>query len=229
MRTRVAYDLIYRGITMNISDFTVIVASSDHVKFADEIRLEMAESAANRGTGIAKRTSEYIAQKMIEGKAVIAFHKDGSWAGFTYIESWEGAKYVANSGLIVNPLYRALGLAKVIKRKAFALSLRMFPDSTLFGLTTGFAVMKINNQLGYRPVTFDYLTHDEKFWAGCKSCVNYDILVAKGRKNCLCTAMIFDPHKDKLLVDVDKVLSTSVFVDPNPTPVINNQFNEDIL
>lgn len=200
---------------MNISDFTVIVASSEHVEFADEIRQEMAESAANRGTGIAKRTTEYIAQKMIEGKAVIAFHKDGSWAGFTYIESWEGARYVANSGLIVSPPYRALGLAKIIKRKAFALSRKMFPESTLFGLTTGFAVMKINNQLGYRPVTFDYLTHDDKFWAGCKSCVNYDILMAKGRKNCLCTAMVFDPHFDKSIVDVEKVISTKVFEDCN--------------
>ncbi len=198
---------------MNISDFTVIVASHEHVKFADEIREEMAVSAANRGTGIAKRTTEYIAQKMVEGKAVIAFHKSGAWAGFTYIESWEGARYVANSGLIVNPLYRGLGLAKAIKRKAFALSLKLFPGSTLFGLTTGFAVMKINNQLGYRPVTFDYLTHDDKFWLGCKSCVNYHILMEKGRKNCLCTAMIFEPANDKTEFNIDEVIATDTFTD----------------
>jgi len=53
--------------------------------------------------------------------------------------------------------------------------------------------MKINSELGYEPVTYSELTQDEEFWAGCKSCVNYDILMAKGRKNCMCTAMLFDP------------------------------------
>ncbi len=193
---------------MNICNFVIEIASEKHIEFAEEICKEMEVSAANRGTGIAKRSTEYVAQKMIEGKAVIAFYKDGTWAGFTYIESWEGARYVANSGLIVNPLYRGLGLAKAIKTKAFALSLTRFPDSQLFGLTTGFAVMRINNYLGYRPVTFEYLPHDEEFWHGCESCVNYHILVEKERKNCLCTAMIFDPRTDTPNINVEMVMKT---------------------
>ncbi len=199
---------------MIVSNFTVVVANSSHTNFAEEICDEMSASAAKRGTGIAKRTSTYVAQKMIEGKAVIAFTEDGKWAGFTYIESWEGEKYVANSGLIINPKYREIGLAKIIKRKAFALSIKKFPGATLFGLTTGFAVMKINDQLGYHPVTFNYLTHDEKFWAGCKSCVNYNILLAKERKNCLCTAMIFDSSKDQLKFDIDVVLEQTEYALP---------------
>ncbi|MFI3264817.1 MAG: GNAT family N-acetyltransferase [Rikenellaceae bacterium] len=196
---------------MIVSNFTVVVANSTHVNFAEEICDEMSSSAAKRGTGIAKRSSAYISKKMIEGKAIIAFSDNGQWAGFTYIESWEGEKYVANSGLIINPKFREIGLAKVIKRKAFALSIKKYPGAKLFGLTTGFAVMKINDQLGYHPVTFSYLTHDDKFWEGCKSCVNYNILVAKNRNNCLCTAMIFDSSKDQLKFDIDVVLEENVF------------------
>ncbi len=193
---------------MIVSNFTVVVANASHVKYAELICDEMSSSAAKRGTGIAKRSSSYIAKKMTEGKAVIAFcDDDQQWAGFTYIESWEGEKYVANSGLIINPKYREIGLAKVIKRKAFALSIKKYPGAKLFGLTTGFAVMKINDQLGYHPVTFSYLTHDEKFWEGCKSCINYPILEAKKRNNCLCTAMIFDSSKDPLKFDIDLVLA----------------------
>jgi N-acetylglutamate synthase-like GNAT family acetyltransferase len=152
----------------------------------------MEASAKARGTGIAKRSPEYLSQKMDEGKAVIAISKDGKWIGFCYIETWEG-EYVANSGLIVAPDYRKSGVAKAIKKKIFDLSRQKYPDAKIFGLTTGLAVMKINSELGYEPVTYSELTQDEKFWAGCKSCVNYDILMSKERKNCLCTAMLYDP------------------------------------
>jgi phosphomevalonate kinase len=53
--------------------------------------------------------------------------------------------------------------------------------------------MKINSELGYEPVTYSELTDDEEFWKGCRACVNYDILMGKDRKNCLCTAMLYDP------------------------------------
>ena len=152
----------------------------------------MESSAAARGTGIAKRSPEYVAQKMEEGKAVIALTKGGEWVGFCYIETWEG-EYVANSGLIVAPLHRKSGVAKSIKERVFQLSREKYPEAKIFGLTTGLAVMKINSDLGYEPVTYSELTQDEKFWAGCKSCVNYDILMMKERKNCLCTAMLYDP------------------------------------
>ncbi|MBA4167911.1 MAG: GNAT family N-acetyltransferase, partial [Chitinophagaceae bacterium] len=136
---------------------------------------------------------DYIKQKMQEGKAVIAFTKDGVWAGFCYIETWSHGDYVANSGLIVAPSFRKGGLAKKIKMKIFELSRTKYPEAKIFGLTTGLAVMKINSELGYEPVTYSELTQDEAFWSGCKSCVNYDILMSKERKNCLCTGMLYDP------------------------------------
>lgn len=161
--------------------------------YAATITDEMASSAQARGTGIAKRSPEYIEQKIADGKAVIAVTTDGTWVGFCYIEVWEHNKFVANSGLIVSPLFRKTGVAKSIKKKIFELSREKYPDSKIFGLTTGLAVMKINSDLGYEPVTYSELTSDEQFWAGCKSCVNYDILMSKDRKNCMCTAMLFDP------------------------------------
>ena len=153
----------------------------------------MEESAKARGTGIAKRSPEYICNKMHEGKAVIAITDSGEWVGFCYIETWSHGAFVANSGLIVNPQYRKSGVAKSIKKRIFDLSRELFPGAKIFGLTTGLAVMKINSELGYEPVTYSELTQDEEFWAGCKSCVNYDILISKERKNCMCTAMLYDP------------------------------------
>jgi hypothetical protein len=178
---------------MTIQDFDIQVASAQHVDYAQVICDEMAESAKARGTGIAQRSPEYVANKMLEGKAVIALHKDGTWAGFCYIETWSHGDFVANSGLIVSPPFRKAGLAKAIKHKIFELSRTKYPDAKLFGLTTGLAVMKINSELGYEPVTYSELTQDEEFWKGCRSCVNYDILTSKERKNCMCTAMLFDP------------------------------------
>jgi GNAT superfamily N-acetyltransferase len=168
------------------------VATPEDKVYATTITDEMESSAMARGTGIAKRSPEYIEQKIDEGKAVIAVTPEGTWVGFCYIETWEG-EYVANSGLIVSPEFRKSGVAKAIKQRVFQLSREKYPEAKIFGLTTGLAVMKINSDLGYEPVTYSELTQDEKFWAGCKSCVNYDILMSKERKNCLCTAMLFDP------------------------------------
>lgn len=182
---------------MNINDFIVQVALPEHRVFAEEICNEMAESAKARGTGIAKRTPEYVASKIDEGKAVIAFHKDGSWAGFCYIETWSHGQFVANSGLIVSPPYRKAGLAHAIKKEIFELSRTLYPKAKIFGLTTGLAVMKINSDLGYEPVTYSELTQDEDFWKGCQSCVNFEILKSKERKNCMCTAMLYDPAEKK--------------------------------
>ena len=153
----------------------------------------MHSSAQARGTGIAKRSPDYIEKKMSEGKAVIAVTQDNIWVGFCYIEAWGHDQFVANSGLIVAPAFRKSGIAKLIKRRVFDLSKEKYPNSKIFGLTTGLAVMKINSDLGYEPVTYSELTDDEEFWAGCKSCVNYDILMSKERKNCMCTAMLYDP------------------------------------
>lgn len=179
---------------MENSNIIIRVATAADTHFANTITDEMEASAKARGTGIAKRSAEYIEQKMIEGKSVIAVTTEGDWVGFCYIEVWEHNKFVANSGLIVSPAYRKTGVAKAIKQRVFELSRQKYPDSKIFGLTTGLAVMKINSDLGYEPVTYSELTTDEQFWAGCKSCVNYDILMSKERKNCMCTAMLFDPE-----------------------------------
>lgn len=178
---------------MENQQFNIIIADATHQDFARIICDEMESSAKARGTGIAKRSPDYIQQKMREGKAVIAFTEDGVWAGFCYIETWSHGEYVANSGLIVSPSFRKSGLAKMIKKKIFELSRHTFPEAKIFGLTTGLAVMKINSDLGYEPVTYSELTQDDAFWAGCKSCVNYEILMSKERKNCMCTAMLYDP------------------------------------
>lgn len=172
-----------------------MVANATHYHFAQIICDEMAASAKARGTGIAKRSAAYIVEKMKEGKAVIAFDPEGFWAGFCYVESWSHDQYVANSGLIVAPSFRKYGLAKAIKQRVFELSRTLYPGARIFGLTTGLAVMKINSDLGYEPVTYSELTQDDAFWAGCRSCVNYDILLLKERKNCLCTAMLYDPKE----------------------------------
>ncbi|OKL41623.1 GNAT family N-acetyltransferase [Pontibacter flavimaris] len=177
--------------------FIVTVAQGQHIIHALQICNEMESSAKARGTGIAKRSPDYIAQKMMEGKAVIALHQDGTWAGFCYIETWGHGKYVANSGLIVSPELRKSGLARQIKKKIFELSRTKYPDAKIFGLTTALAVMRINSGLGYTPVTYSELTDDEEFWKGCRSCVNFEILQSKNRTNCLCTAMLYDPAKEK--------------------------------
>ena len=171
----------------------VRVANASDVTYAQTITDEMESSAKARGIGIAKRTPAYVAKKMEEGKAVIAVERDGTWVGFCYIEVWGHETFVANSGLIVAPVHRKSGVAKLIKQTIFNLSKERYPTAKIFGLTTGLAVMKINSDLGYEPVTYSELTDDEEFWAGCKSCVNYDILMSKERKNCMCTAMLFDP------------------------------------
>ena len=172
----------------------VIVADASHEKYVDEILETISAAAKVRGTGIANRTHEYVAQKMREGKAVIALAgEEKEFAGFCYIESWGNKQYVANSGLIVVDKFRRRGLAKRIKKTAFELSRKMWPDAKLFGLTSGGAVMRINTELGYVPVPFAELTDDEAFWKGCQGCINHDILERTGRRYCICTAMLYDP------------------------------------
>jgi hypothetical protein len=170
--------------------------------YAETITDEMASSAKARGTGIARRSPDYVSQKIQEGKAVIAVTATGEWVGFCYIEAWQHGQFVANSGLIVAPTYRKTGIAKKIKHTIFQLSRDKYPNAKLFGLTTGLAVMKINSELGYEPVTYSELTDDEEFWAGCKSCVNYDILMSKDRKNCMCTAMLYEPKQEEEIKEV---------------------------
>jgi len=173
----------------------VMVADKRHFCYAQEICDEVYVSAQERGTGIAKRTPEYIIGKMQAGKAVIAVAEDGRFAGFSYIESWGGKKYVANSGLIVAHAFRGLGLAKRIKERIFQLSREVFPEAKIFSITTGAAVMKMNYELGFRPVPFSELTNDPEFWKGCQGCRNFTILEKNNYKMCLCTGLLYDPHE----------------------------------
>lgn len=172
------------------------VASSEHVKYAEDICKLIYESALQRGTGIAKRSSEYIASKLRQGKAVVALNGD-KLVGFSYIESWGHDRFVANSGLIVDPEYRNSGLARQVKHKIFELSRKLYPEARIFSITTGLAVMKLNSELGFVPTPFSELTDDEEFWRGCEGCRNYDILMRNNRKMCLCTGMIYKPEWDK--------------------------------
>ena len=170
----------------------IVVADKSHSIYAEIICQTIAESAAVRGTGIARRTPEYIMTKMENGNAVIALDGD-KFVGFCYIEKWGHGKFVANSGLVVHPDYRGHGIAKQIKHKVFEHSRTKFPDAKVFSITTGLAVMKMNTQLGYKPVPFSELTEDPTFWDGCQTCKNYDVLTRTERKMCLCTGMLYDP------------------------------------
>jgi len=178
-------------------NIVITVANEQHLSFAGAICAEMETSAKARGTGIAQRSPEFIRQQLLERKAVIAYTRRGEWVGFCYIESWSHGRYVANSGLIVAPAFRKTGVARAIKKRIFELSHQKYPHAKIFGLTTGLTVMKINSELGYEPVTFSELTDDVQFWNGCQSCPNYNILLSKERKNCLCTAMLYDPVEVK--------------------------------
>ena len=172
----------------------VLVADERHEKYVDIILDTISEAAKVRGTGIARRTHEYLATKIKEAKAVIALCGD-EFAGFSYIETWGKKQYVTTSGLIVHPKYRGMHLAKRIKDMTFSLARTRWPQAKIFSLTSGAAVMQMNTQLGYKPVTFAELTDDEAFWKGCDGCVNVDILRRTGRKYCICTGMLFDPEE----------------------------------
>lgn len=177
-----------------MEEITVMVADSSHEKYVDTILQTIAEAAKVRGTGIAKRTHEYLATKMKEAKAVIALSGD-KFAGFSYIETWGNKQYVTTSGLIVHPDFRGHGIAKKIKDLTFSLARTRWPHAKIFSLTSGAAVMGMNTQLGYKPVTFTELTDDEAFWRGCEGCVNVDVLHRTKRKYCICTAMMYDPEE----------------------------------
>jgi hypothetical protein len=161
--------------------------------FAKQISDEMGASAAARGSGISRRSPDSIFQKMIAGKAVIAVTEDNEWVGFSYIEVWANGEFVSNSGLIISTSYRGLGIATKIKAKTFILARKLYPGAKVFSITTGLAIMKMNARLGFETVTFKQIPRENKFWEGCRSCVNYRILTNKNYENCLCTAMLYTP------------------------------------
>ncbi len=192
---------------MNNSLIFVRIATSADAKYAAEIVAETASSALLRGSGIAKRTPASVVEKINAGKAVIAVTAAGEWVGFSYLESWQKNTFISNSGLIVAPKFRNSGVAKSIKNRIFSLSRRLYPEAKIFSITSGAAIMKMNSQLGFEPVTFAQITQDADFWEGCKSCVNYAILESKNKSNCLCTAMLFSPaHIDQIIASAENTL-----------------------
>ena len=174
----------------------IVIANKSHSIYAGLICETISESANVRGTGIARRTVSYIIEKMEQGNAIIALDQD-TFVGFCYIEAWSHGKFVANSGLIIHPNYRGLGIAKKIKKKTFEHSRSKYPDAKIFSITTGIAVMKLNSELGYKPVPFSELTKDQTFWNGCQTCKNYDVLQRTKQQMCLCTGMLYDPNIPK--------------------------------
>ena len=177
---------------MNNNSIKVLFASEEHLVYVEQICQLIYESALQRGTGIAKRSPEYISTKISGGKAVVALDGD-RLVGFSYIECWGHGDYVATSGLIVDPQYRHAGIAAQIKARTFELARARFPYAKIFSITTSLPVMKLNTRLGYKPVTFSELTDDKEFWKGCEGCCNYDILQRNNRRMCLCTGMLYDP------------------------------------
>ena len=201
-----------------MEEIKVMVADETHEKYVDTILKTIAEAAKVRGTGIAKRSPEYLVTKIREAKAVIALQGE-TFAGFSYIETWGNKEYVTTSGLIVHPDFRGLGLAKRIKSMTFTLARVRWPHAKIFSLTSGSAVMKMNTQLGYQPVTFADLTDDESFWRGCEGCVNKDILHRTGRKFCICTAMLFDPEEHQpARIPAEVMERIKGLESPPPTP-----------
>jgi GNAT superfamily N-acetyltransferase len=195
-------------MTEQENEIEILVAAPEHEVYVDTILETISDAAKVRGTGIARRTHEYVAKKMQEAKAVIALHRgDGRFAGFSYIETWGNKQYVTTSGLIVHPDFRGLGIAKRIKDMTFTLARTRWPHAKIFSLTSGAAVMKMNTELGYQPVTFADLTDDEAFWRGCEGCCNVDVLHRTGRKYCICTAMLYDPTEHLPAKIPDEVLS----------------------
>ena len=186
----------------------VVFAEADHAKFAEEICRLIYESALQRGTGIAKRSPEYIASKIRGGKAVVALD-GGRLVGFSYIECWEHGDYVATSGLIVRPEYRHMGLAARIKKKTFELARGRFPHAKIFSITTSLPVMKLNSRLGYVPVTFSELTDDETFWKGCEGCRHFEILKNHDYKMCICTGLLYDPKEHLTIHHPDETTDSS--------------------
>ena len=174
--------------------FIVKVADKSHIRFAEDVCNELAYASQKRNSGLAKREPEYIIEKINAGKAVIALTEEGDFAGFSYIESWGGKSFVANSGLIVAHKYRGMGLSRLIKEQTFILSRKLFPNAKIFTLTTSGAVMRLNYEFGFRPVPFGELTSDPEFWKGCEGGRNCVILENNDYKRCICTGLLYDPN-----------------------------------
>jgi hypothetical protein len=171
-----------------MENFKIVVADHTHLNFVETICKEI-QLAQRSGSMIAVRIPEDIERAITAGNAIIALTSDNGFAGFSYLKAWEDGRFVSHSGLIVSKPHRKFGLAMDIKKYLVSLSKSKYPNADLFGITTSLAVMKINGSMGYKPVTFQEITHDESFWQGCTGCPNHSTLKRTDGRLCLCTAM----------------------------------------
>lgn len=174
----------------------VRIATSEDYKYIGVIIEEMTLSAAKRGVHIIPRTPEYIMEKMNAGLAVIAINPENDeWVGFCCIEVWAHGKYVANSGLIVSPQYRGIGISRDIKITLFKQCRSKFPAARLFSLSTSPAVQHVNEELGYKVIPHADMLKDKFFLQGCTSWVNYVGLMNDKELSTRYVAMVFDPFR----------------------------------
>ena len=175
-------------------EINVVVANESHKHYIPDILSAIYEASQVKGNSIVMRDPDYLAQKMREGKAVIALC-EGAFVGFCYLECWQDEQFVANSGLIVRPEFRGQGVATRIKQQIFEQCRKLFPDASIFGITKSEAVIRMNTKLGFERVGYDQLTHDPKFWKGCDTCPNYPVLQANQGKSCHCIGLLYRPQK----------------------------------
>lgn len=177
-----------------MENIIVLTANERHHRYIPDILAAIYQASQVKGNSIVMRDPDYLAQKMDEGKAVIAL--DGEvFVGFCYIECWQDGQFVANSGLIVRPEYRGRGIASRIKGQIFRVCREMFPQAKIFGITKSQAVIRMNKRLGFLEVGYAELTDDPRFWKGCDTCPHFPTLLASGYQNCECHGLLFDPGK----------------------------------
>ena len=81
----------------------IVIANESYFKYSQIICDTIEESAKVRGTGIAKRTTEYIEKRLKNGNAILAL--DGEkFAGFCYIEVWGHERSVPTLKYLELPL-----------------------------------------------------------------------------------------------------------------------------
>ena len=181
---------------MSADSLAVVPANSTHVGFAGSIAAAI-DAEVERGTvGMARRPPPLIAAIMREARGVLALRTPTDWAGFAYVQAWDDERLVSTSGLIVREPYRRLGVARRLKVAALERAKVLYPDATVFGLSTSAAVRQINRDLGFAEVEYTALPEENDFWAGCESCPHHANLLANERRSCHCTAMLRPPSKD---------------------------------
>lgn len=190
----------------SIINLNIHIANSEDLKFASEIADEINLSSEQRKTGIALRPKEYIADKIKNQLAVIATHPlTGEWLGFACLEVWDHQQYIANTSLIIKGEYRCMGISKLIKKKLFELGRTRFPSSKIFSMSSNPAVIAVNSELGFQPITVVDILNDPWFINGCNSWVDYISLIQKQASHSNYSVMIYFPENEILALANDVI------------------------